>query len=80
MEFYFIFISLTFYFLAGGSGIHRPVGSSALKKNKLDSKKKKFGTPGAEYRSKKAGGDVKRKGLPDPYAYLPLQKNMLNRR
>ncbi|ORY39357.1 hypothetical protein BCR33DRAFT_700085 [Rhizoclosmatium globosum] len=27
---------------------------------------------GAEYRSKKAKGDVKKAGMPDPYAYIPL--------
>jgi len=35
---------------------------------------------GAEYKSTKAKGDVKRKGKPDPYAYVPLQKGALNRR
>jgi len=35
---------------------------------------------GSEYRSKKARGDVKRKGMPDPYAYVPLQRSSLNRR
>ena len=56
---------------AGGSGIHRPLNA--------DSKKtvKEFGT---EYKATKAKGDVKRKGKPDPYAYVPLQKSSLNRR
>jgi len=35
---------------------------------------------GAEYKAKKAGGDVKKKGKPDPFAYVPLQLNMLNKR
>uniref|UniRef100_A0A2K6K0J5 Ribosomal RNA processing 12 homolog n=1 Tax=Rhinopithecus bieti TaxID=61621 RepID=A0A2K6K0J5_RHIBE len=51
---------------AGGSGIHRPVAKKAM--------------PGAEYKAKKAKGDVKKKGRPDPYAYIPLNKNKLNRR
>ncbi|XP_043912174.1 RRP12-like protein [Protopterus annectens] len=51
---------------AGGSGIHRPL-----------SKKVGFGE---EYKSKKGRGDVKRKGKPDPYAYIPLNKAQLNRR
>ncbi|XP_040600408.1 RRP12-like protein [Mesocricetus auratus] len=51
---------------AGGSGIHRPVGKKA--------------TPGAEYKAKKAKGDVKRKGRLDPYAYIPLNRTKLNRR
>ncbi|CAK7299731.1 RRP12-like protein [Vulpes lagopus] len=51
---------------AGGSGIHRPVAKKA--------------TPGAEYKAKKAKGDVKKKGRPDPYAYIPLNRTKLNRR
>lgn len=37
-------------------------------------------TPGSEYRAHKAGGDVKKKGKPDPYAYLPLTRAALNKR
>ncbi|XP_063583457.1 RRP12-like protein isoform X1 [Pongo abelii] len=51
---------------AGGSGIHRPVAKKAM--------------PGAEYKAKKAKGDVKKKGRPDPYAYIPLNRSKLNRR
>ncbi|KAJ8789347.1 hypothetical protein J1605_021874 [Eschrichtius robustus] len=51
---------------AGGSGIHRPVAKKA--------------TPGAEYKAKKAKGDVKKKGRLEPYAYIPLSKTKLNRR
>ncbi|XP_040848312.1 RRP12-like protein isoform X2 [Ochotona curzoniae] len=50
---------------AGGSGIHRPVAKTA---------------PGAEYKAKKAKGDVKKKGRLDPYAYIPLNRTKLNRR
>ncbi|XP_067909346.1 RRP12-like protein [Heterodontus francisci] len=53
---------------AGGSGIHRPTPS---KRNK------EFG---AEYKSKKGRGDVKRRGKLDPFAYVPLNKSQLNRR
>lgn len=35
---------------------------------------------GSEYKAKRAGGDVKRKGKPDPYAYLPLNRSSLNKR
>lgn len=35
---------------------------------------------GGEYKAKKAGGDIKKKGKPDPFAYVPLQLNMLNKR
>ncbi|XP_052619165.1 RRP12-like protein isoform X2 [Peromyscus californicus insignis] len=51
---------------AGGSGIHRPAA--------------KRGMPGAEYKAKKAKGDVKKKGRLDPYAYIPLNRTKLNRR
>ncbi|CAD5123292.1 DgyrCDS11650 [Dimorphilus gyrociliatus] len=57
---------------AGGSGIHRPTPHS----NKTDSED--FGA--GQYKSKKAGGDVKRKGKPDPFAYVPLQMSALNKR
>ncbi|XP_028391311.1 RRP12-like protein [Dendronephthya gigantea] len=41
---------------------------------------KHSGEFGEEYRAKKAGGDVKKKGKPDPYAYLPLNTQSLNKR
>ncbi|CAC5426030.1 RRP12 [Mytilus coruscus] len=49
----------------GGKGIHRPIGESDY---------------GKEYRAKKAKGDIKKKGKPDPYAYVPLQFQSLNKR
>ncbi|XP_066585957.1 RRP12-like protein [Prorops nasuta] len=54
---------------AGGSGIHRPVRVT-----------RKDSTPGSEYRAKKAAGDIKKKNKPDPYAYLPLTRSLLNKR
>jgi hypothetical protein len=59
---------------AGGSGIHRPIKHASRKCQGSSV------TPGAEYQSKKAKGDVKKKGKPDPYAYLPLSRKVLNRR
>ncbi|KAM6415518.1 RRP12-like protein [Rhynochetos jubatus] len=50
----------------GGSGIHRQVNKGPA-----------FG---AEYRSKKGKGDVKKKGQLDPYAYIPLNRARLNKR
>lgn len=35
---------------------------------------------GSEYRSKKAGGDLKRKDKLEPYAYWPLDRRMISRR
>ena len=46
--------------------------------NKTIQKKKK--EYGAEYKAKKAKGDVKIKGKPDPYAYVTFHKDRLNRR
>lgn len=57
---------------AGGSGIHRPVGKVA----KTDRKQEY----GAEYKAKKAAGDVKKKGKLDPYAYVPLDYKAMNKR
>ncbi|XP_020293878.1 RRP12-like protein [Pseudomyrmex gracilis] len=54
---------------AGGSGIHRP-----LKARKVERE------PGSEYRSTKARGDIKKKGKPDPYAYIQLKRSALNKR
>ncbi|XP_022336615.2 RRP12-like protein isoform X1 [Crassostrea virginica] len=56
---------------AGGHGIHRPIAKS---KASAPSK------PGSEYRARKAGGDIKKQGKPDPYAYLPLNFQSLNKR
>ncbi|XP_076547072.1 RRP12-like protein [Osmia lignaria lignaria] len=61
--------SATSKYKAGGSGIHRP-----LKRGKFEQ------SPGIEYRAPKAGGDVKKKGKPDPYAYVPLSRSVLNKR
>lgn len=56
---------------AGGTGIHRPLDANS---------KKAVKEYGSEYRSKKARGDMKVKGKPDPFAYVPLHKSSLNRR
>ena len=48
--------------------------------NKEVAKSKQPSEFGSEYRSTKARGDVKRKGRPDPYAYIPLNKSDLNKR
>jgi len=52
----------------GGRGIHR------------DTTREKQEDLGSEYKSKKAGGDMKRRGKPDPYAYIPLDRRALNKR
>nr|XP_046917418.1 LOW QUALITY PROTEIN: RRP12-like protein [Dermatophagoides farinae] len=79
----------------GGRGIHRPVvatssttgndnkstiSSKKSTKSKKSSITNHHGGGGDVYRSKKASGDMKRRGLPDPYAYYPLNAMSLNRR
>ncbi|VEN55811.1 unnamed protein product, partial [Callosobruchus maculatus] len=58
----------------GGIGIHRPIDASA------SSVRSGYSGLGSDYKSKKAKGDVKKKGKPDPYAYLPLKRSTLNKR
>nr|SVE74944.1 EOG090X00E0 [Daphnia dolichocephala] len=84
----------SFKYQAGGSGIHRPVAIAAkpsaakrtiqkltAKQRARQSKEKvKPVDYGAEFRSAKARGDVKRKNQPDPFAYVPLSRNALNKR
>nr|CAG4645337.1 EOG090X00E0 [Lynceus sp. MCZ IZ 141354] len=55
----------------GGSGIHRDTKGNA-KRNRKEA--------GDEYRAKKAKGDVKKQGKFDPYAYIPLSRQALNKR
>nr|SVE78053.1 EOG090X00E0 [Daphnia lumholtzi] len=83
----------SFKYQAGGSGIHRPVAIAAKPSakrtvQKLTAKQRAKQSQenvkpvdyGAEFRSSKARGDVKRKGQPDPFAYVPLSRNALNKR
>ncbi|XP_059048180.1 RRP12-like protein [Achroia grisella] len=62
--------TVTSKYKAGGKGIHRPLGSAASVASNI----------GNEFKSKKAKGDVKKKGKHDPYAYLPLSRKNLNKR
>ena len=45
-----------------------------------DTTRSKKDEPGAQFRAKKAAGDMKRKGAPEPYAYLPLDRKSLKKR
>jgi len=60
----------------GGTGIHRP---ASKREEKVKSAKTRD-SYGQEYRAKKAGGDIKIKGKPDPFAYIPLDRGNLNKR
>lgn len=70
---------------AGGKGIHRPVKRpSSIASSRRSMKSRNSSIPsvktGNEYKAKKAKGDIKKKGLPDPYAYIPLRRDALNKR
>ena len=79
----------------GGRGIHRAIsvsgesmGARSVRstKSKASNKstKSRRNEPsinrGDAYRSKDAAGDMKRRGMPDPYAYIPLNPIALNKR
>lgn len=72
-------------YVAGGKGIHRPINEAASVRSgytnvssKTDVSKKSIA--GSDYRAKKSKGDMKKKGSFDPYAYIPLSRNTLNKR
>ncbi|XP_058117095.1 RRP12-like protein [Anopheles ziemanni] len=72
-------------YVAGGKGIHRPVAASVKsgysgKSGRSQRTAKSNVSTGVEYRSKKASGDMLKKGKHEPYAYVPLSRNSLNRR
>lgn len=71
-------------YTAGGKGIHRQVGSDAVSmksgKSGYSAKSGKSNHAGTEYSTKKAKGDMKKKGKLEPYAYIPLSRNTLNKR
>uniref|UniRef100_W4VRP4 Uncharacterized protein n=1 Tax=Corethrella appendiculata TaxID=1370023 RepID=W4VRP4_9DIPT len=69
-------------YVAGGKGIHRPLAASVKSGYSSKSTKtaKSMQSTGSEYRSKKGQGDILKKGKHEPYAYVPLSRNSLNRR
>lgn len=66
-------------YIAGGKGIHRPLNDAATVRSGYTNGTNKS-TFGSEYHSKKSKGDIKKKGGLDPYAYIPLSRNTLNKR
>lgn len=60
-------------------GIHRSLGGTADDAMSVKSARSNK-TAGGEYSSKKAKGDMKLRGKLDPYAYIPLTRNTLNKR
>jgi len=57
-----------------------PAEKPAGQQEQASNKRRKVSAPGAEYRSKKSGGDVWRKGMLEPHAYIPLDGRMLAKR
>ncbi len=43
-------------------------------------KRPRLKEPGEEYRSKKSGGDVWKRGMLEPHAYIPLDARLLNKK
>lgn len=77
----------------GGRGIHRPISVSgeSVRSGRTSksvasgkSSKSRRNEPsinrGDAYRAKNASGDMKRRGMPDPYAYIPMNAMALNKR
>ena len=63
-------------------GIHRPVAAS-VKSGYSKSSRVSNATsraPGSEYKAQKAGGDLKKQGKHEPYVYMSISRNQLNRR
>ncbi|XP_053679622.1 RRP12-like protein [Anopheles nili] len=69
-------------YVAGGKGIHRPTAASVKSgySSKTNRTAKSAKSTGSEYRSEKASGDMLKMGKHEPYAYVPLSRNSLNRR
>ncbi|GKD97623.1 hypothetical protein Tco_1381520, partial [Tanacetum coccineum] len=56
------------------------VNSRKAEKRRKTTTKSGWAYTGSEYSSKKAGGDLKRKGKLEPYAYWPLDRKMVSRK
>ncbi|XP_060661912.1 RRP12-like protein [Drosophila nasuta] len=61
-------------------GIHRPLGGGGKSSDAMSVKSGVSRVAGSEYSTKKAKGDMKKSGKLDPYAYIPLTRNTLNKR
>lgn len=61
-------------------GIHRTLNATPTDAMSVKSGGGRSKVAGSEYSSKKAKGDMKQRGKLDPYAYIPLSRNTLNKR
>ncbi|KAG0499668.1 hypothetical protein HPP92_004359 [Vanilla planifolia] len=59
---------------------HSSGKSSSRSQKKRQKTESGWSYTGGDYKSKKAAGDVKKKGKLEPYAYWPLDRKLLNRR
>lgn len=72
-------------YVAGGRGIHRPTGGAASVRSsgsRMSAATTKSASTafGGAFKARKAKGDMKSHGKLDPYAYIPLSRNSLNKR
>lgn len=74
-------------YVAGGKGIHRSMATASVRSGATGVSRMSAATTksastvyGGDYKAKKAKGDMKKKGKMDPYAYIPLTRNVLNKR
>ena len=69
--------------LGGRKGAREEAEAESLKVAAAEAalkKRQRTKEPGEEYRSKKAGGDVWKKGMLEPHAYIPLDPRLLNKK
>lgn len=69
--------------LGGRKGAREEAEAESLKVAAAEAmlkKRQRVKEPGEEYRSKKAGGDVWKKGMLEPHAYIPLDPRLLNKK
>jgi ribosomal RNA-processing protein 12 len=64
-----------------GTPAQTAAGAEAVQRSAKKRKLLNLKEPGAEYRAKKAGGDVWKKGVPlQPHAYIPLDPRLLSKK
>jgi len=69
-------------YTTGGKGIHRPLDTMSSKSgySRMSTTTAKSSATKQQPKPKKPKSDVKGKSKLDPYAYIPLSRNLLNKR
>jgi ribosomal RNA-processing protein 12 len=67
-------------FPGGRKGAREEAEAAAKAAEAASRKRPRLKEPGEEYRSKKAGGDVWRRGMLEPHAYIPLDPKLLSKK